>query len=338
MRPARRINAGPRPASRQDAGAPGDVRSAGILPASAGAEGRVVWRSRGYLPHIDMPNLVQHVIIRLADSLPIEARKALDRGAAAGSGCGCRCSTRPRIWQTRPGRSAHRRVGPKRAFDLRRRAIRAARLVRDAKPRPRPARRSGRRQAAIGSYIPGNPTPLSQANRLLGRTGPFWAREYFDRFMRDAEHLARTAAYIEGNPVKAGLCENCSGLALLVGLARLGRALPACGRLAGRMPALRRHCGNRHGTLPAAGHGGAGDRGDLCLHGARGGDDLPGDRPSQFRAGRDGDVLDLHRLAAACNGACRIGSPSSLAVLLSFVGGVADRAGPVPADPQRAGA
>jgi REP element-mobilizing transposase RayT len=48
----------------------------------------------------------------------------------------------------------------------------------------------------------------SQANRVLERSGQFWAREYFDRFMRDDEHLLRTAAYIEANPVKAGLCEN----------------------------------------------------------------------------------------------------------------------------------
>jgi REP element-mobilizing transposase RayT len=49
-----------------------------------------------------------------------------------------------------------------------------------------------------------------EANRLLGRTGAFWAPEYFDRFMRDTDHLARTAAYIEANPVKVGLCENIS--------------------------------------------------------------------------------------------------------------------------------
>jgi putative DNA methylase len=47
-----------------------------------------------------------------------------------------------------------------------------------------------------------------EANRVLGRVGPFWAPEYFDRFMRDEQHLASTAVYIEGNPVKAGLCES----------------------------------------------------------------------------------------------------------------------------------
>jgi putative DNA methylase len=49
-----------------------------------------------------------------------------------------------------------------------------------------------------------------KANRLLRRTGPFWAPEYFDRYMRDDEHLATTLANIEANPVKAGLCEKSS--------------------------------------------------------------------------------------------------------------------------------
>src|SRR2546423_10942107 len=38
-------------------------------------------------------------------------------------------------------------------------------------------------------------------------------------------------------------------------------------------------------------------RRDLCLYGARRCHDLPGDRPSEFRPGRNGDVLDLHFLA-----------------------------------------
>jgi REP element-mobilizing transposase RayT len=44
------------------------------------------------------------------------------------------------------------------------------------------------------------------ANRLLGRTKRFWAPEYFDRYMRDDEQFVATRMYIEGNPVKAGLC------------------------------------------------------------------------------------------------------------------------------------
>ena len=45
-----------------------------------------------------------------------------------------------------------------------------------------------------------------EANRLLGRTGqPFWQDESFDHWSRDRGELARIVAYIENNPVKAGL-------------------------------------------------------------------------------------------------------------------------------------
>jgi REP element-mobilizing transposase RayT len=44
------------------------------------------------------------------------------------------------------------------------------------------------------------------ANRLLQRTGKFWAAEYFDRAIRDDRHYAAVLHYIELNPVKAGLC------------------------------------------------------------------------------------------------------------------------------------
>ena len=44
-----------------------------------------------------------------------------------------------------------------------------------------------------------------EANRALGRTGAFWAREYYDRYIRNREHLARAIDYIHYNPVKAVL-------------------------------------------------------------------------------------------------------------------------------------
>ena len=43
-------------------------------------------------------------------------------------------------------------------------------------------------------------------NQSLGRTGPLWQREYFDRAIRDQEHFWRSVRYIHRNPVKAGLC------------------------------------------------------------------------------------------------------------------------------------
>ena len=45
----------------------------------------------------------------------------------------------------------------------------------------------------------------NQANRILARSGPFWHRDYFDRYIRDEGHLERTVDYVENNPVKAGL-------------------------------------------------------------------------------------------------------------------------------------
>lgn len=45
-----------------------------------------------------------------------------------------------------------------------------------------------------------------EANRLLNRSGQtFWQQESFDHWARDEEELYRIVAYIENNPVKAGL-------------------------------------------------------------------------------------------------------------------------------------
>jgi REP element-mobilizing transposase RayT len=45
-----------------------------------------------------------------------------------------------------------------------------------------------------------------EANRLLGRTGqPFWQAESYDHWVRDDRESDRIKAYIENNPVRAGL-------------------------------------------------------------------------------------------------------------------------------------
>ena len=48
-----------------------------------------------------------------------------------------------------------------------------------------------------------------EANRILGRTGEtFWqAESYGDHWVRDEDEYRRIVAYIESNPVKAGLVE-----------------------------------------------------------------------------------------------------------------------------------
>lgn len=46
-----------------------------------------------------------------------------------------------------------------------------------------------------------------QANKILGSTGSFWQREYYDRWIRDEVEFARCVEYTLCNPVAAGLCE-----------------------------------------------------------------------------------------------------------------------------------
>ena len=44
-----------------------------------------------------------------------------------------------------------------------------------------------------------------EANKLLKRSGQFWAADYWDTFMRNSSHELQARNYVEGNPVKAGL-------------------------------------------------------------------------------------------------------------------------------------
>lgn len=44
-----------------------------------------------------------------------------------------------------------------------------------------------------------------ECNKQLGRTGPFWHNESYDRVVRDEGEMDRTIRYVLNNPVKAGL-------------------------------------------------------------------------------------------------------------------------------------
>ncbi len=46
-----------------------------------------------------------------------------------------------------------------------------------------------------------------QINALIGRTGTFWQKDYFDRLVRDDRHFNNCVRYIRRNPQKAGLRE-----------------------------------------------------------------------------------------------------------------------------------
>lgn len=44
-------------------------------------------------------------------------------------------------------------------------------------------------------------------NELLGRRGPFWARDYYDKAIRDERHFDVVYQYIKNNPLKLGAAE-----------------------------------------------------------------------------------------------------------------------------------
>jgi len=161
---------------------------------------------RRRLPHCYPPGRWLFVTWHLHGSLPARQFPQPDNAAAAG---------RAFVWIDRQLDTA--RSGP---LFLRQEAI--ARLVRD----------SPQRGVELGHYQLGafvimanhvhvlllplvDPSHLLKslkgataryANRFLGRTGePFWQRESYDHWVRDAAEWTRIAAYIENNPVKAGL-------------------------------------------------------------------------------------------------------------------------------------
>ena len=45
----------------------------------------------------------------------------------------------------------------------------------------------------------------SQCNKLMGRSGRFWDKEPFDRYIRNEQHYRNATVYIENNPVKTRL-------------------------------------------------------------------------------------------------------------------------------------
>jgi putative transposase len=143
------------------------------------------WTSRGYLPHCDGGDLIQHIVFGTIDA----------------------------------GEGIERHFG---AHFLANRE--AASIVQDAL-----LHFDGERYALCAWCVMPNHVhvvatqmhgwPLSRivhswksftANRINAihqRTGPIWLREYFDRFMRHNDDLSTVIAYVERNPVKAGLVE-----------------------------------------------------------------------------------------------------------------------------------
>ena len=170
------------------------------------------WHSRGYLPHFDQDGFTQFVTFRLADSVP---QLVLDR------------------WHTELKSGEISDAGVRRRIEYYLdqnygeswlRAPEIANILQETL-----LKWDGERYRLISWVIMPNHghilfSPFEGhrvsdimhsiksftahfANDLLKRKGRFWAKEYFDRYIRDQRHFANTLAYIENNPVKAKLCK-----------------------------------------------------------------------------------------------------------------------------------
>jgi putative transposase len=152
------------------------------------------WNERGYLPHRDEPGLMQFVTFHLADSFPTSLRSEWEALLQVEDNRERRLQLENYLDQSR-GECLLRRT------DL-------ARLVEDAF-RFHHAQWYGLLAWVIMPnhvhlLVKIDDTPLSkiikglkrytarEANKALQQEGAFWAKDYFDTYMRDAEHLLKT--------------------------------------------------------------------------------------------------------------------------------------------------
>ena len=153
-----------------------------------GAKG---WLQRGYLPHYDGAEIIQHVVFKLYDATPdgMSGDDVLDKGLGAALLRDEICAAivaeallhddqrkyMLHAWCVMPNH-VHVLVETIAGYEL-------GAIVREWKT-----------------------ITTKRINTLLVRRGAVWAVDYFDRFMRDEAHYATTKQYIEHNPVAAGLC------------------------------------------------------------------------------------------------------------------------------------
>jgi REP element-mobilizing transposase RayT len=178
------------------------------------------WYSRGYFPHFDGEGVMQHVCFRLFDSLPQSLlplwREKLQGTHAAG---GLETTEASREWRRRIHDALDRGYGSCFLRD-----DRLAKVVEDALRHFDRQRYTLHAWCVMPNHVHTLFTPLNifrmssivrswksftghECNKVLKRTGKFWEREPFDRYIRNQRHFQNALAYIENNPVKAGLCE-----------------------------------------------------------------------------------------------------------------------------------
>ncbi len=174
-----------------------------------------VYRTRGYIPHLEDPSKVQLITWRTEDSLPKHLPSELEH----------ELSLLPEGEKKRQKAVRAERILNKGLGQCELKDPQIGGIVRDALLFGNGTDYDLLAWVVMPNHVhvlahlsPGNDLARQlqrwksftshEINRALERTGPFWAREYFDRFIRNEEHLNRALEYIENNPVTAGLCSS----------------------------------------------------------------------------------------------------------------------------------
>ena len=154
--------------------------------------GRKGWHSRGYIPHLDGWGIAQHVVFRLADSVP-DGGDSGDDILDLGHGTALlRDAENARIVEDA---LLHHHTHH---YDLRAWCV---------MPNHVHVLVHTHRDHTLGTIVRGWKSYAARLiNARCGREGRLWAADYFDRYMRDDAHFDTTRRYIEMNPVAAGLC------------------------------------------------------------------------------------------------------------------------------------
>jgi REP element-mobilizing transposase RayT len=172
------------------------------------------WHSRGYLPHFDGRAIPQFITLRLFDSIPDSVLERWMRELDVVSSQRDRITLQMRIEKYLDQGYGEAFMKIHRVADM----VQNRLLYYDAKRyrlsswvvMPNHIHFLMTRFDAIelADLMQSFKSLTShRANNILRRKGQFWMLDYFDRYIRSAEHFAKTVRYIENNPVKARLCK-----------------------------------------------------------------------------------------------------------------------------------
>lgn len=171
---------------------------------------------RGYVPHLESSHAIQHVAFHLADSLPKDVVERLEQEMELFPSDQRQTGSRKSVEDLLDGgRGSCLMREPEIAqlvqdsilfFDSQRYRLLAWVVMPNHVHVLMETMKGWEIGKIVGSWKKFTATRIiALIKSRRSHKGPIWAREYWDRYMRDGEHLLKTIKYIEENPVKAGM-------------------------------------------------------------------------------------------------------------------------------------